>query len=215
MPTSLPYLPSYNKLDTLFSKIAAAKQPEVFTQQYLSQTLGLASSSDRALIPFLRNLGFLDSSNHPTPSYSELKNPAKARTAIAAAIRNAYAPLFTANENAHKLGSEELKGLISQVAGTDEGLTSKTSGTLRALIKLGDFDSVLAAPESEESNESEDVATAGDETRQPDRRRGGAAAGTRGPLNPEFHYNIQVHLPSNATEETYLSIFNALRRAFA
>ena len=34
------------------------------------------------------------------------------------------------------------------------------------------------------------------------------------PLRPEFHYNIQVHLPSNATEEAYLNIFNALRKAF-
>jgi hypothetical protein len=36
-----------------------------------------------------------------------------------------------------------------------------------------------------------------------------------GGIRPEFHYNIQIHLPSNATEETYLNIFNALRKALA
>ena len=34
-------------------------------------------------------------------------------------------------------------------------------------------------------------------------------------LRPEFHYNIQIHLPGNGTEETYLNIFNALRRTFS
>ena len=33
-------------------------------------------------------------------------------------------------------------------------------------------------------------------------------------LRPEFHYNIHVHLPSNGTEETYLNIFNAIRKSF-
>jgi hypothetical protein len=33
-------------------------------------------------------------------------------------------------------------------------------------------------------------------------------------LRPEFHYNIQVHLPSNGTEETYMNIFNAIRKVF-
>jgi hypothetical protein len=34
------------------------------------------------------------------------------------------------------------------------------------------------------------------------------------PLRPEFHYNINVHLPANGTEDVYLNIFNALRKAF-
>jgi hypothetical protein len=33
-------------------------------------------------------------------------------------------------------------------------------------------------------------------------------------LRTEFHYNIQIHLPANGTEEMYLNIFNALRRVF-
>ena len=33
-------------------------------------------------------------------------------------------------------------------------------------------------------------------------------------LRTEFHYNLQVRLPSNGTEETYLNIFNALSKPF-
>jgi hypothetical protein len=34
-------------------------------------------------------------------------------------------------------------------------------------------------------------------------------------LRTDFHFNIQVHLPANGTEDTYLNIFNALRRTFS
>ena len=33
-------------------------------------------------------------------------------------------------------------------------------------------------------------------------------------FEPQFHYNIQVQLPVNGTEETYLNIFSALRKVF-
>jgi hypothetical protein len=33
-------------------------------------------------------------------------------------------------------------------------------------------------------------------------------------LRTEFQYVIQVQLPSNGTEETYLNIFNAIRKTF-
>jgi hypothetical protein len=34
-------------------------------------------------------------------------------------------------------------------------------------------------------------------------------------FNPEFRFNIEINLPSNGTEETYLNIFSALRKALA
>lgn len=34
-------------------------------------------------------------------------------------------------------------------------------------------------------------------------------------FHPEFRFNIEVHLPSNGTEETYLNIFTALGRTLA
>jgi hypothetical protein len=46
MPAALPYVPSYGKIKTLFTKIASAKVPDSFTHAYLSQTLGLKSTSD-------------------------------------------------------------------------------------------------------------------------------------------------------------------------
>lgn len=214
MATTLPYLASYKNVEALFQRIANAKQPDAFSQPFLYNTLGLKSNSDRALIPLLRTLGFIDASGKPTPEYGALKNPSKARAAMADAIRRAYAPLFAANENAHKLSQDELRGLVAQVAGSDQEMTKKIVGTINALFRLADFTAAEdnGGPGDEGDDDSEE-STAAPPVRLPDRAPPAASAAP-GLMRPEFHYNIQVHLPSNASEDVYLSIFNALRKAF-
>jgi hypothetical protein len=182
----------------------------VVSTNVLKDTFGIKGSGDRPLITMLKTLGFLDQSGRPTNQYDLLKNPAQARRAIAVSVRKAYAPLFDANENAHELSSEELRGLVAQVAGADKGIASKISGTFNSLTKLGDFSD---SQDTEEDVESEDAG--GDESeedgyteneRKQKKQRGG--------LRPEFHYNIQIHVPANGSEETYLNIFNAIRKTF-
>lgn len=151
-------------------------------------------------------MGFLDQSGTPTKAYRLLKGADTAKAAIAAAIRAAYAPLYEADENAHSLSSEKLKSLVAQVAGTDETMTARIVSTFSALVKLADF-SANAPQEQSPDDEPDDQKTgeSNDSSSRSDGRRR---------LRPEFHYNIQVHLPSNGTEEVYLNIFNALRRSF-
>jgi hypothetical protein len=187
-------------------KIASAKVPDKFTHGFLNQTLGFKNTNDRAFIPLLRTLGFLDQSGSPTSTYRLLKNATAARGAIGAAIRKAYAPLFEANENAHALTADKLNGLVAQVAGTDEDMTARIVSTFTALTKVGDVsaqDAVVGEVDDTPDSENDDV---------PAKLAKTPAASK--PLRPEFHYNIQVHLPSNGTEEVYLNIFNALRKAF-
>jgi hypothetical protein len=210
MPTNLPYLPSYKNVGKLFEKVTTAKTPDAFTQQFLATTLGITGSGDRALITILKTLGFLDPAGKPTHAYSTLKNPAKAKVAIADAIRKAYRPLFEANEQANKLSQDDLKGLVAQVAGTDTDMTARIVGTLNALMKQGDFDKKI---DDEETPDEEPEVESKDDNKQPP-RRGGSPANQLAALRPDFHFNIQVHLPANATEEAYLSIFTALRKAF-
>jgi hypothetical protein len=201
MATELPYLASYKNVSVLFEKIATAKIPDAFTHKYLQDIIGLKGTGDRSLIALLRSLGFIDASSKPTSAYSTLKNPTLARKAIAAGVRMAYKDLFDANELANQISSEELKGLISQVAGTETAMTTKIAGTFSALVKISDFTGVIEAlpssipkPKSNEQAESNEAPSNG--------------------LRPEFHYNIQIHLPANGSEETYLNIFNAVRKVF-
>jgi hypothetical protein len=215
MAKELPYLPTYKNVGLLFQKIASAKIPEAFVQKYLYETLGLKASGDRPLIPLLKAMGFIDQTGKPTPEYSKLKNNSLAGEAIASGVKKAYAPLFAANENAHTLSLPELKGLVAQVAGTDTDTTGKIAGTLNSLFKVADFSKLngssrpLNGNDEEEDDDDDDVEE--DEFKQ---KINGNKGKYRKQMNPEFHYNIQIHLPTNATEETYLNIFNALRKSF-
>jgi hypothetical protein len=202
MAVSLPYLASNKNVPTIFEKIASAKVPETFTHGFLQNTIGLKSTADRQLIPLLRHLGFINQSGTPTDSYRLIKSNQKKAAAIAAGIRHAYAPLFDSDQTAHTLTGEKLKSLVAQVAGTDDDMTARIASTFTALAKLGDF-----AAESPEGGKS---TKEGDKDEKPDPND---ARRTKG-LRTEFHYNIQVQLPSNGTEETYLNIFNALRKTF-
>lgn len=204
MAKELSYLNSYKNVGKLFERIKSAKTPEIFTQKYLYDTLGLKSPTDRQLIALLKNLGFLDNTGKPTARYSSLKNEKIAKQEIAQGIREAYAPLFTANENAETLNQQDLKGLVAQIAGTDIGITSKIVGTFKALTALADFST--KAPEGKPKGQGA--------TEEEKEGEEGTRKGKGGPFRPDFHYNIQVHLPLNGTEETYLNIFNALRKVF-
>lgn len=212
MPSQLPLLNTYKNVGKLFNNIHAAKRPESFTNKFLYDTLGLKSNTDRPLITLLKTLGFLDSSGKPTPTYDALKGAKKiAGQAVANGIRRGYAPLFAANENANKLDQSELKGLVAQVAGSDTNTTAKIVGTLKALLKIADF-SEAPLQEDDSGDKSDDESTNENDSGEID--SGAAEMLKFQGMNPQFHYNIQVHLPTNGSEETYMNIFNAIRKVF-
>jgi Family of unknown function (DUF5343) len=204
MPISLPYMASNKNVPTVFSRIASAKIPPKFTHEVLKTSIGLKGTNDRQLIPLLRSLGFLDQSNTPTPKCALLKGD-KSKAAIAEGVRAAYAPLFNSDETAYELPSDKLKSLVSQVAGTDDDMTSRIAATFSALAKLGDFKAPSAPKEEDKIKEVD-----GDGEKLRDDSGKGRVKG----LRTEFQYVIQVQLPSNGTEETYLNIFNAIRKTF-
>ncbi|UDL88940.1 hypothetical protein LGH82_28200 [Mesorhizobium sp. PAMC28654] len=91
------------------------------------------------------------------------------------------------------------------MAGVDADATSRISATFSALTKLADFE---AEAGDSETNIKPDT-NSFDTQEQPDGERNKP----RG-LRTEFHYNLQIHLPANGNEETYLNIFNAIRKTF-
>lgn len=201
MAKDLFYLASYKNVDKLFDKIEAAKAPEAFTNAVLTDTIGLKSKGDRSLINMLKKMGFLDATGRPTDKYGLLKNKNVKKAAIADGLRRLYAPLFEANEKANELKTEDLKGLIAQVTGAEKNTVNQIAYSFGAIAKNGDF-----------AAKSEITKKDGDNGEPP-----------KPPIPPippagvrtDFHFNIQVHLPANGTEETYLNIFNALRRTFS
>lgn len=209
MPVQLPYLASYKNLPVLFEKIGTAKVPESFTQTFLQSTIGLKGTGDRPLIPFLRSLGFIDQSNKPTQEYSKLKGSSEQRAkAIGEGVKRAYRPLFDSDEQAHEHTGQTLRNLIAQVAGTDEDMTARIANTFANVAKLGTY-----TGGREESDKSKDNDKNRDNPDGDGEEQSTVGRKIKG-LRTEFHYNIQVVLPSNGTEEVYLNIFNAIRKTF-
>jgi hypothetical protein len=84
---------------------------------------------------------------------------------------------------------------VAQIAGSDDNMTSKIVGTFNALKAQGDFNAIAPPPEPTK------------EVEEPDKEPDALAPKTGKGFEPQFHYNIQVQLPANGTEETYLNIF--------
>lgn len=211
MAKELPYLATNKNVGTLFERIEKAKIPDAFTTRFLAETIGLKGTNDRQLISLLKKLGFLDNSGKPSVEYSRLKNRSTAKGAIAEGIRKAYAPLFEANEAAYALPNEQLKGLVAQVSGADEAMTKLITYTFNALAKVADFtqkEDPIESNDEEAANEGN-----GKDEQLTKEQAKSEAKETR--FNPDFRFNIEIHLPSNGTEETYLAIFNALRKSLA
>jgi hypothetical protein len=187
-------------MSKLFEKILTAKAPEAFTTSFLTDTIGLKSTADRGLINMLKKLGFLDTGGRPTETYGLLKNKDVAGAAIADGIRKVYAPLFEANEKANELQPEPLKGLISQVTGSEKGVVAQIAYTFNSLVKNADFSKSV---KDKQPPEGKDTPPPTPPVIPPTG------------LRTDFHFNIQVHLPANGTKDTYLNIFNALRRTFS
>jgi len=216
MAKELPYLPTYKNVGALFEKIEKAKVPDAFTVRYLADTIGLKGTGDRQLIGLLKKLGFLDNAGKPTPEYNQLKNQALAKLAIAEGIRKAYAALYAANESAHELPNDQLKALIAQVSGAEEVMTKLISGTFNALVKNADFSKKQEEQKPADESEAQSDEAAPQESNSTKNNRvipRPPPPAAHQHFTPEFRFNIEVHLPSNGTEDTYLAIFNALRKA--
>jgi Family of unknown function (DUF5343) len=148
------------------------------------------------------------SGGHKPSQYTKLKgNKATVGKAIALSVKHAYSPLYEANETAHELPPEEMKGLIAQVSGAEDSLISFIIGTFKNLVKLADFTEAGIPNEEEEKQNTSD----GSGKENGDEEQG--KQGRPNEFKPDFRFNIEIHLPSNGTEETYLAIFNALRKS--
>src|SRR5215813_5337011 len=115
-----PYVNAYNGIPKLFEKIKTAAVPPKFTVDFMGSMLDLKSSSYRAMIPLLKRLGFIDPANAPTQSYKDYREDSLSETIMAERLKDAYKPLFQANEYAWRLDKKELISKLRSLTGAAE-----------------------------------------------------------------------------------------------
>lgn len=201
MAEDLPYMLSVKNLDGILEKIRTAGTPPKFSHEFLKTSLGFSSSGDRAVIKVLRQLGFLSADGVPTARYNEFRQAHTSGRALALGLREGWAPVFLADQNAHTKTSSQLKEIFKNVSGKAEAVAEKMATTFKALASKGDFTAIgpsgVAALPADRTAE-EEGAEAEDEVRKPKGRLA-------------LHHDIHLHLPPSSDVSVYTAIFRALR----
>ena len=193
--TDYPYMMSNNKIAPIIEKIQQAARPPKFTIEVL-RSLGFTSTNDRAFIPLAKKLGFLADDGTPTALYAQLKDKTTTKTILATQIKALYSELYAINVEIHKAVEGEIKGAISRVTGKDEEGVNRIYNTFKTLCSNADFENSVSIgePVKEETFEAH------------------APVNTTVPIqSPQFHYNIQIHLPATTDISVYNAIFKSLK----
>lgn len=190
-----PFVNAYGKIPELFREIKRASVPPKFSQDFLHTSLGLKSSSYRAMIPLLKKLGFLDQANIPTQPYKDYRDDAQSGIVLANKIKDAYSDLFAANEYAYKLSKKDLSSKLKTLMGVsdeDKNLP-RVVGTFAELIKLADF-------------KSKEAVKAEDELLREGKEIVDQSKISRAETKFGISYTINLNLPAT----TELAVFNAI-----
>jgi len=201
-----PYVNAYNGIPTLFEKIKSASVPPKFTVDFLNTALDMKSSSYRALIPMLKKLGFLDPANVPTQAYKDYRDDSLSGTVMAERLRDAYKPLFQANEYAWKLNRDQLIDKLRHLTGAaeDDPYIPNVAGTFLALAKLAKWEGVPAKKREaeEEAGKGGEAGGNGGRRREEEELRNGRL---------RLSYTINLNLPATTEIEVFNAIFKSLR----
>lgn len=200
MASDIPYLLSAGNVPAVFEKMRNAGTPPKFTLDFLSKTLGFASSQDRGIPKILKRLGFLSQDGVPTQRYNEYKSASLGGRVLAQGLREGWNDLFLANQRVHELSTSEIADICKSVTGSGDSAAKKMASTFLALAKLADWTGVEdeAMPVGADEEAPASNSTPHDVTAK--------LAGTIG-----LHQDIHIHLPPTSDVSVYRAIFQALR----
>jgi uncharacterized protein DUF5343 len=193
-----PYVNAYGGIPKLFAKIKEAAVPAKFTVDFLNTVLGLKSSSSRAMIPLLKKLNFVDPANVPTQAYRDVRESGLAGRVMAERLREAYRPLFNANEYIYKLDKKELMAKLRSLlgAGEDDANIQYVASTFMELAKMAKWDGTTPTPKPPTPDPEKDKL--GEHKELPTGRLG-------------LSYTINLNLPATTEIEVFNAIFKSLR----
>ena len=208
MPDSYPYIVSKNKIEPILAKVRSAARPERVSRETLNKW-GFTASNDRAMVGVLKELGFLTENGTPTDLYDRLRDPNDWRYVLGEQVRDLYSELFATDTNIQNAPDTEVRGTISRITGKDDESVKRYFATFKTLAGLANFEAKpsKSGVTDEKKPPKEDVEKKAKIEIQPSHLPNeGHRAGV-----PEFHYNIQIHLPVTTDITVYNAIFKSLK----
>lgn len=192
--SEIPYTPLTKKINKYFDKIQEVRVPEKVSTSWLKD-LGFKSGNDAYILRILKYIKFIDSSGVPTEFWKNYKDPIKAKTVLAKAIKQGYKELFSTYADAHKKDQKTLYAFFSSKTGKAKSTVNRMVNTFINLCQLADFEAVLSGNEG----------------------RPQGAEGIKGqrtlalPSGVTLNVNIQLALPATDDASVYDKIFKALK----
>jgi Family of unknown function (DUF5343) len=201
--TSLPYLASPGSIKTALERIRAAATPDRVTADFITTKLQIKGGTGRALIPYLKKIGFVNSDGSPSDIYKRFRNNAQGGAAIAEAIKLGYRELGQVNEYFYELNDNNLLGLIVQVTGVerDNQVAKLTLSTLKTLKGFADFEA--------NSFVQEQIQVAPENTRLPSVTI--EPQMSNGKIGLNLSYTINLNLPATTDQAVFNAIFRSLK----
>jgi uncharacterized protein DUF5343 len=195
------YVYSTATLKKLLRQIQQGTAPDKFTIGHL-RGLGFKSSNDRAVIPLLKDLGFLKEDGSPTQRYHDFRDPNRAGAVMAEALRQAYGELFLITAKPTGENRKAIVGRFMSAHNVKDKVAQFQAATFFALLEHADLET--AGPRREPV-----VATADPEVTPKGQPHGGRER--PGPGIDKLSYTIEVHLPASKDIEVFNAIFRSMR----
>lgn len=200
------YLASVKNIGAIFDQIVKGTAPQVFNVEHLA-SVGFGSSTDRAIVPLLKTLGFLSESGQPTPRYLDYRaGGATAKAVLGEALLEAYEDIFHINANPTEADREAIQGKFKSAHNTTDRVAEMQAMTFFALLKLADLDG--GRKRKIPGSGPGILNTSGLSSNE---KSGQSSAISQKPPGVGLIYNIQVHLPATKEIEVYNAIFKSLR----
>lgn len=197
------YMTSLKNVPDIMSNIIEGAPPSKFSVDHL-KGLGFKSSNDRAIIPLLKDLGFLTDDGTPTGRYHAYRDRSQSKQVMGEAIKDAYSDLFLIREELTESDRQAVIGKFKSTHGSTDKVASLQAATFFCLLKLADLKghSKKATPTELEEKETVEEKTAKNIVQE-------SPASQTTPLH--LRYNIEVHLPATKDIEVYNAIFKSLK----
>jgi hypothetical protein len=135
----LPYSQTPNALRK-FLKLVPSKPKPAKVNNALLSAWDLGGNNSNSILRVLKAIGFIDSSNQPTPDYITFMDPKAGPARLGQVVRETYAPLFDASHSPHKESDETLKRLFNIHSGGAERTLQYQVATFKALCEFANFD---------------------------------------------------------------------------
>ncbi|MDF7776943.1 DUF5343 domain-containing protein [Sphingomonas sp. AOB5] len=193
----------FKNVPNIMQRIVSGAAPDKFNLDHL-QGLGFKSSGDRAIIPILKDLGFLTSDGSPTPRYHLYRDPSKSAQVLGEALREAYGDLFLINDNLTAADRPAIIGKFKSSTNSTDKVAELQTATFLGLLKMADISkspkATIVEPlvEEGEVNQSHTSAL-------------GQPVHSHNSTQLDLRYTIQVHLPATKDIEVFNAIFKSLR----